>query len=137
MCDAGFTGANCDITIVNCNGVTCSGNGQCVEGMNSYTCSCNIGFTGMLCETNIDDCVGVNCNGNGRCVDDVGASTCVCDLDYTGDSCQFQVQQEGCSGMNCSDLVVNGKLFTSINNFLVLILLSIRLISHQKLMILT
>ena len=34
----------------------------------------------------------------------------VCDLGYAGDNCQFEVQQDGCSGMNCSDLIVNGKI---------------------------
>ena len=31
--------------------VSCSGNGQCVDGINSAACVCEEGFTGELCET--------------------------------------------------------------------------------------
>ena len=46
--------------IDNCIGVTCSGSGTCVDGVNSYTCSCEAGYTGSNCETgmslNVDTC---------------------------------------------------------------------------------
>ena len=52
----GFTGANCD-EIDNCVGVDC-GNGECVNGIGSFSCTCDPGYTGELCKTNI------NANGN-------------------------------------------------------------------------
>ena len=51
---AGFTGPNCadQISINDCVGVDC-GNGVCVNGLNSYSCTCDPGFTGEFCRTNI------------------------------------------------------------------------------------
>merc|ERR1719334_350498 len=40
----------------NCSGKTCSGVGQCLDGINNYTCKCNQAYTGKDCQTNIDDC---------------------------------------------------------------------------------
>ena len=37
--------------IDDCVGVTCSGHGTCVDGVNSHSCNCNAGFTGYMCET--------------------------------------------------------------------------------------
>ena len=48
-CELGFTGANCEININECAGVNCSGNGVCVDGINSFTCNCDAGFRGALC----------------------------------------------------------------------------------------
>ena len=62
-CVAGFTGPNCD-EIDDCIGVDC-GNGECVDGINSFSCACDPGFTGELCKTsklniNISSSNGVN-----------------------------------------------------------------------------
>ena len=47
--------------------MNCSGNGQCVDGVNTFECACNPGFTGEFCQCNIDDCFpgGINCSVNG------------------------------------------------------------------------
>ena len=50
QCVTGLTGTNCDTEIDNCVGVTCSGNGQCVDGINSFSCDCDPGFVGDFCE---------------------------------------------------------------------------------------
>lgn len=52
----GFTGPNCD-EIDDCVGVNC-GNGECVDGIDSFSCTCDPGFTGKLCQMNIDN--GIN-----------------------------------------------------------------------------
>lgn len=49
QCDLGFTGADCEVNINECAGVNCSGNGVCVDGINSFTCDCDAGFRGTLC----------------------------------------------------------------------------------------
>ena len=68
-CVSGFTGPHCDVDIDDCIGITCSGHGECIDGMDTYTCNCSQGFTGEQCDINIDDCLGVSCCGNAQCVD--------------------------------------------------------------------
>ena len=44
-------------------------NGDCLDGINEFTCSCAPGYSGDLCEVDIDDCATDPCNRNGTCVD--------------------------------------------------------------------
>ena len=89
QCAPGFSGPDCQ-QIDYCIGVICNGNGQCVNGVNSFNCSCVPGFTGELCQTNIDECVGISCIGNGECLDVVNSFTCECSPGYTGPLCDIQ-----------------------------------------------
>lgn len=52
-CVPGFTGVECQVNIDDCKGVNCSGNGHCVDGINSFTCECKSGFSGHLCNEGI------------------------------------------------------------------------------------
>ena len=56
------------MNIDDCVGEMCSGNGHCVDDINSFTCVCNDGFTGQQCEININECEGVTCSGHGQLV---------------------------------------------------------------------
>ena len=49
----GFVEELCKVNVNDCASITCSGNGQCVDGVNSFTCVCNSGFMGNLCETDV------------------------------------------------------------------------------------
>ena len=111
QCLPGFTGIMCEINIDDCIGVNCSGNGQCVDGVLSYTCDCDPGFTEAECDVNIDECVAVNC-GNGQCVDGVHAYTCECDPGFTGVECGININN--CVGENCSG---NGQCVDGIDSF--------------------
>jgi hypothetical protein len=111
QCSPGFTGTMC-LNINGCIGVNCSGNGQCVDGVLSYTCDCDPGFTGVECNVNIDDCVPVNCSGNGQCVDGIDTYTCDCDPGFTGMECGINI--DDCVGVNCSG---NGQCVDGINSF--------------------
>ena len=92
--------------------VDCSGNGRCVDGVNTFTCNCDPGFTGELCQTKINDCVGVDCSGNGQCVDGVNAFTCNCVPGYIGELCQTNI--DDCVGVDCSR---NGQCVDGVNSF--------------------
>ena len=54
-CEVGYTGPFCRTDIDECQGVNCSGHGQCEDGRSSFTCNCEPGFTGELCDTNINE----------------------------------------------------------------------------------
>ena len=49
-CDQGYTGQLCETDINECEGVDCSGNGECLDGVGSFSCVCSSGYTGELCE---------------------------------------------------------------------------------------
>lgn len=50
-CASGFTGMQCDINIDDCTGVNyCGEHGECVDGVNTFTCRCGQGFTGVVCD---------------------------------------------------------------------------------------
>ena len=60
QCVTGFTGPDC-LKVDNCVGVNCSGNGLCVNGMDSFMCNCSAGYNGSECEMNVDDCLSNPC----------------------------------------------------------------------------
>lgn len=84
-CDPGFTGQRCQTNIDDCVGVSCSGNGICIDGINSFSCDCRAGFEGQLCNVlslTSDNCSSANpCDGSsGPCDDGLNSSnyTCQC-----------------------------------------------------------
>ena len=111
QCVPGFTGPNCD-EVDDCIGVNC-GNGRCVDGVDSFSCTCNPGFTGPNCDE-VDDCVGVTstCSGNGQCVDGVDSFSCTCDPGFIGELCQTNI--DDCVSVDCSG---NGECVDGVNNF--------------------
>lgn len=105
-CDPGYTGTQCTVNINDCVEVNCSGRGQCMDEVNTFTCSCDPGFTGANCQINIANCLEANnCSEHGQCarVDGVDSFTCECDSGYTGELCDSAVAPD-CSSMQC----VNG-----------------------------
>lgn len=66
-----------------CEGVDCSGNGECVELSGEASCDCDPGYAarGTSCIAE-DLCAGVDCSGHGQCVDLDGEASCDCDLLY-------------------------------------------------------
>ena len=62
-----------------CQGVTCSGRGECIDG----DCVCDAGFFGEDCEVNIDDCNPDPCV-NGQCFDGLNSYECICSTGWAG-----------------------------------------------------
>ena len=46
----GYTGDRCEVDINECEGVNCSSNGRCEDGVNSFACICEPGYTGERCQ---------------------------------------------------------------------------------------
>ena len=111
FCVTGFTGPDCQ-TVDNCVGVNCSGNGLCVNGVDSFMCNCSAGYNGSECEMNIDNCLSNPCASTGQCVDGVDSFTCSCDQGYTGQLCETDIDE--CEGVDCSE---NGECLDGVGSF--------------------
>ena len=112
-CISGFTGAMCDENIDDCQGRNCSGNGHCIDGINTFMCDCNPGFTGEMCgET--DDCQEKTCSGNGQCIDGFNSFTCNCNPGFTGIKCEDNIDECIEQGVNCSG---NGQCVDDIDSY--------------------
>ena len=111
FCVTGFTGPDCQ-TVDNCVEVNCSGNGLCVNGIDSFMCNCSAGYNGSECEMNIDDCLSNPCASTGQCVDGVDSFTCSCDQGYAGQLCETDIGE--CEGVDCSG---NGECLDGVGSF--------------------
>ena len=47
----------------------CDNGGECVDGINDYSCACATGFTGEFCQINLFDCASSPCLNDAKCVD--------------------------------------------------------------------
>jgi hypothetical protein len=78
------------VNIDDCRGVDCH-NGQCVDGLASFTCHCADGFIGRLCEVEVDECASSPCLSGGTCVDLVASYQCQCAPGTSGQWHHLQV----------------------------------------------
>jgi hypothetical protein len=97
-CDAGWSGANCDVNIDDCAGAPCQNGGTCTDQANGYTCSCPAGYTGDNCEIDIDECASSPCV-NGDCTDQVNGYECACNPGFSGTNCDVNI--DDCAGAPC------------------------------------
>lgn len=84
-----------------CEGVTCSGHGECVVDDGEPECDCDVGYAGDACSEcypgyHIDEddecvldetCSEGSCSGHGACDDSTGEVVCDCEPSFTGDHC--------------------------------------------------
>lgn len=96
-CLPGYTGNFCQIEIDDCEGVDCSGHGQCVDEIRAFTCICDQGYTGDICDT-IDHCHDNQCR-HGNCSNLQTAFECACDPGFSGFLCDII---DHCANSNCS-----------------------------------
>lgn len=83
-----------------CRGVTCSGQGTCVDVSGLPVCDCNAGFhaQGTACVPDLcrpADCV------HGTCVDPANAPDCACDEGYAGAACDDCADGYVRDGLRC------------------------------------
>ncbi|KAK7823853.1 hypothetical protein U0070_020524, partial [Myodes glareolus] len=72
-------------------------NGECIEGVLSYSCKCDPGWSGTNCTENINECVSNPCLNGGTCIDGINGFTCACTSSWTGYYCQMP--QRACGGI--------------------------------------
>ncbi|XP_063968254.1 low-density lipoprotein receptor-related protein 2-like isoform X2 [Lytechinus pictus] len=90
-----------------CASGPCQNKGNCMDGINSYTCKCTQGYNGPTCEIDIDECVSGPCLNEGNCMDGINSYTCNCTLGYIGSTCEIDIDEcvsGPCqNGGNCMD----------------------------------
>lgn len=91
-CQAGFTGANCQVNIDDCASNPCQNAGTCQDGVNDYTCSCTLGYTGKNCSIRSDACGERPCQNGGTCFTHFSGPVCQCPKGFMGPSCEFTLQ---------------------------------------------
>ena len=102
VCKEHYTGASCE-TFTGCDGVTCNGNGSCVQDGDEPKCQCNSGWDGATCETQVPHCDPACMEGRGTCILDNGNSICDCNTGLGGDICETAVCDPVCvNGGTCS-----------------------------------
>ena len=65
--------------------------GQCIDGVNGFTCKCKPGWTGILCKIDIDDCKNHSCQHGSTCKDAIANYTCECKPGYNGEFCEINI----------------------------------------------
>ena len=48
QCVPGFTSANCEVNINECDTAVCPPDSECVDGIGTYQCVCKVGYPGMF-----------------------------------------------------------------------------------------
>ncbi|KAI8490771.1 hypothetical protein Bbelb_315640 [Branchiostoma belcheri] len=103
--------ASCE-DIDECASSPCGSNGDCVDGVNSYTCNCRPGYNGADCGNDIDECASSPCGSNGDCVDGVDSYTCNCHPGYNGINCGNDIDE--CASSPCGS---NGDCVDGVNSY--------------------
>mgnify|MGYP001800118036 CR=1 FL=1 len=69
-CVDGFEGHQCEVNINDCYNDTCLNGGECMDGVNNYTCICSAGWSGRHCSVDINECRPENpCQQDGICIE--------------------------------------------------------------------
>ncbi|CAH1785690.1 unnamed protein product [Owenia fusiformis] len=92
-CMPGFAGTHCETNLNECGQIPCI-HGQCIDGINSYTCNCTgTGYEGINCSTDIDECRVEPCINGGLCTNTPGSYKCECQSGYGGVDCSQETNE--------------------------------------------
>ena len=90
--------------------------GQCIDGVNGFTCKCKAGWTGALCKIDIDDCKNHSCQHGSKCKDAIANYTCECKPGYNGEFCEINI--DDCNPDPCQNGGLLDKVFFYFNGYL-------------------
>uniref|UniRef100_A0A8C4RW60 EGF-like domain-containing protein n=1 Tax=Erpetoichthys calabaricus TaxID=27687 RepID=A0A8C4RW60_ERPCA len=106
LCQVGYTGQLCNISIDPCHSTPCANAGLCKDlGNQKYECACQPGTSGPQCEIIIDSCDSHPCANGGSCGSRVGGFECSCLEGYSGTLCEEQLDQYPCQNSGQCSLV--------------------------------
>ncbi|XP_078618167.1 uncharacterized protein LOC144885875 isoform X1 [Branchiostoma floridae x Branchiostoma japonicum] len=96
-------------------------NGDCVDGVNSYTCTCHSGYEGINCDKDINGCSPNPCHTEATCEDIPAPGTgakCTCKPGFVGDGTSGG---SGCKPKNidhcAANPCVNGDCADGVNSY--------------------
>jgi surface protein len=98
VCVAGYTGAQCETNINECNSSPCRNGGTCTDNVNGFSCACPPEFSGTQCESDVNECSSLPCHNGGTCVVGGDGFSCVCPVTYGGQFCDVA---SGCPSSPC------------------------------------
>jgi len=105
LCVPDYYGLLCNDIIDDCSypeQISCSSNGICNDGNQTFTCSCFSGFNGSFCEIDIAPCDPSPCENNATCAD-LGPDQyeCICMDGFSGDNCEYD--DDFCNATFCEN----------------------------------
>uniref|UniRef100_A0A2H1VRR2 SFRICE_024778 n=1 Tax=Spodoptera frugiperda TaxID=7108 RepID=A0A2H1VRR2_SPOFR len=118
-CQAGYTGARCEVNIDDCVANKCQNNATCVDHLEGYSCKCAPGFMGEFCEKKIPYCTKEfnPCENGAVCTDHHSHYTCACPKGYSGQNCT--VNADDCINHMCQDdIILERPLLSTANDYL-------------------
>lgn len=76
-----------DPDVDDCVDVICHNGGECIDGIDTFTCQCPAGFTGTFCEINTTVCVPIPCEDGEDCQGEIKSYSCTCAPGFSGPQC--------------------------------------------------
>ncbi|XP_038054990.1 uncharacterized protein LOC119727201 [Patiria miniata] len=101
QCVDGFTGAQCETNIDDCQEGLCMNGGTCHDEVAGYRCKCSPGFNGTNCEVDIDECQSGPCVHALACHDSIDSYRCECLKGYNGTNCEIDIDE--CASAPCQN----------------------------------
>jgi hypothetical protein len=109
LCEAGYSGHNCDHDDNECASSPCENGGSCMDSLSNssvalgqFSCDCAVGWFGSVCSAQTAECGSDPCVNGGMCVDSVGTYSCVCHVGFEGHDCEFDSDE--CTSSPCLNL---------------------------------
>lgn len=114
----GFTGHNCEETILMCEDSPCENDALCLMENNQINCYCVPDYHGDRCQYQYDECqLGPRCMNGGTCIDGIDNFTCSCPPDLTGVLCECLIEPNNtldCTYIrNITEITIETTIFPS------------------------
>ena len=94
VCQQGFYGQYCNVSLDSCGTNPCKHGGKChtLSGGSSYKCECPPSWRGQHCTEDVNECAEQSpCRNGGHCSNSRGSYQCTCVNGYTGDNCENKI----------------------------------------------
>ena len=77
LCPPGWTGAQCEVDIDECQAEPCLNEGHCIDMLGDFYCVCPLTWTGRQCEEEVAQCQSSPCLNDALCLLEAEFSTLI------------------------------------------------------------